>query len=102
MKDFNDIVVEISRITSKVERKSTQELALKTGEEVGELQQAVLSVTGAPGCGYKNKTWDDVDEEAVDTIICAFAVAFKGAPNPDRLLTIFERKMQKWKEKLTS
>jgi NTP pyrophosphatase (non-canonical NTP hydrolase) len=100
MSDFNKVVQEIFRITNNVERKSTQELALKTGEEVGELQQAVLSVTDAPGCGYKGKTWDDVEEEVVDVVICALAVAFKGGTLPGHLLPIFERKMAKWMEKL--
>lgn len=100
MKDFNSVVKEIFRITNKVERKTMQELALKTSEECGELAQAVLSVTGAAGCGYKNKTFDDVDEEAVDTIICAFATAFKHSKNPNRLMKVFEKKMTKWKEKL--
>lgn len=101
MNTFSDVVREISAVTHKSEGKSTQELALKTSEECGELAQAVLSVTGAPGCGYKNKTWDDVEEEAVDVIICAFATAFKGSNlPPDRLLPIFERKIMKWKEKI--
>jgi len=97
---FDEIIKEIASITTRVEKKTIQELALKTSEEVGELAQAVLSVTSAPGCRYKQKTWDDVDEEAVDVVICAFATALKGAPDPERLKTIFERKMAKWKEKL--
>lgn len=99
---FDEIVKEIYDITLMKERKTLQELALKTGEEVGELQQAVLSYTGAPGCGYKNKTIDDVLEEAVDTIICAFATAYKDEKVDDEtyLIRIFEKKLAKWKEKL--
>jgi NTP pyrophosphatase (non-canonical NTP hydrolase) len=97
---FDEVIQKISAITELRERKSTQELALKTSEEVGELAQAVLSVTEAPGCKYKNKTWADVDEEAVDTIICAFATALRGDPDPKRLLPVFQRKLEKWLEKL--
>lgn len=98
MSTFDAILSEICRVASTLERKSTQELALKTGEETGELQQAVLSVTEAPGCKYKNKTWEDVDEEAVDVVICALATCLKGDGNLTKLLPIFEKKIQKWKE----
>ena len=97
---FDQIFSDINLIANTKERKSTQELALKAGEEVGELQEAVLSATHAPGCGYKNKTWDDVDEEAVDVIIISLATALKGAGSLERLKPIFERKMAKWQEKL--
>jgi len=49
---FDQIFSDINLIANTKERKSTQELALKAGEEVGELQEAVLSATHAPGCGY--------------------------------------------------
>lgn len=100
MIDFNEAVQIIARVTSTKERKNSLMLALKTTEECGELSEAVLSVTGAPGCAYKKKTWSDVDEEAVDVIICAFATAFRTDPDPTRLLAVFHEKLTKWQEKI--
>jgi NTP pyrophosphatase (non-canonical NTP hydrolase) len=102
MKTFDAVVTEIHRIVRDVERKSLQELALKTGEEVGELQEAVLGVTGAAGCGYKGKTYDDIAEEAVDVVICALATALKsGRVAPNDLIAVFQKKMRKWEDKLS-
>lgn len=46
---------------------------LKVLEEVGEASEAYLSRTGQGN--YKNKTWDDYAEEAVDTLIVLVDIA---------------------------
>ena len=51
--------------------KTLQERALKLAEEAGELAQAVLSATKAPGSEYKNQTLADVREEAADAVLQA-------------------------------
>jgi NTP pyrophosphatase (non-canonical NTP hydrolase) len=94
-------VLEAVKEVIPLEQKTLQELALKTSEETGELAQAVLSFTGAPGCAYKMKSRADLDEEAIDVIICAAATLFKNQIRPDQeLQAVFEQKIEAWKTKI--
>ncbi|MBN9672486.1 MazG-like family protein [Roseibium aggregatum] len=86
--------------------KTLQERALKLTEEAGELAQAILTVTRAPGSTYKPHTIEDVREEAVDAAICALSVLAQACASReefeaelDRLMTV---KCAKWREKLES
>ena len=93
---YQQQVDEIRRLT-KLDGKTKEQRIIKLMEEVGELAEAVLSETGAPGCEYKNKDSGDVVEEAVDVIIVALSIldAYE-IPDPN----IFERlrhKLHKWK-----
>lgn len=103
MRSISDIFRSIQDITH-LEQKTLEQLALKTCEESGELAQAVLSYTKAPGCAYKAKTRVHVDFEAVDVIICAAATLFKDSTSPtpetleSYLCDLFETKLQKWKD----
>ena len=103
MTSMSEIFQEIARIT-RDEEKNLLQLALKTSEETGELAQAVLSFTQAPGCAYKNKTARDVEEEAVDVILCAAATLFKtndiNRYVPYSLTSLFEIKLKAWEEKI--
>ena len=54
--------------------KTLQERALKLCEEAGELAQAVLSATHAPGSAYKGLGLEDVREEAADAAIVALSI----------------------------
>jgi NTP pyrophosphatase (non-canonical NTP hydrolase) len=97
---FSNVLHEIQRITA-LEEKNLLELALKTSEENGELSQAVLSFMRAPGCAYKNKTREDVDEEAVDVMICALATLFKNQVRSNYdLAQLIEKKLQAWQDKI--
>ncbi|WP_417687032.1 MazG-like family protein [Roseibium sp.] len=84
--------------------KTLQERALKLCEEAGEVAQAVLSATGAPGTAYKGLSVADVREEAVDTIIVAMAVLAQASDSRDFFEAEFERlilqKCQKWQATL--
>ncbi|TYC60703.1 hypothetical protein FMN50_07175 [Rhodobacterales bacterium] len=84
--------------------KTLQERTLKLGEEAGELAQAVLTVTNAPGSTYKSHTLADVREEAADAAIVALSVLAQTCETReefeaelDRLMTA---KCAKWQEKL--
>lgn len=84
---------------AKQEKKTFEQLGLKLGEEYGELVQALLSSLDAPGSEYKNKTFIDVQEEAVDVILVALTVFYK-AGGTDRVFDLFANtKIKKWKEK---
>ena len=84
--------------------KTLQERALKLSEEAGELAQAVLSVTNAPGSAYKNHTLDDTREEAVDTAIVALSLLAHVSETQDdfdaHLNRLMAEKCAKWREKL--
>lgn len=97
---FAEVLHEIQRITA-LEEKSLMELALKTSEENGELAQAVLSFMKAPGCAYKKKTRADVDEEAVDVMICALATLFKNQTRTNyELVQLIEKKLKSWQARI--
>jgi NTP pyrophosphatase (non-canonical NTP hydrolase) len=93
----------IQKIYQFKDGKTLKERALKLTEEAGEVAGAVLSYTQAPGCGYKNKTKEDVIEECVDTIIVALNIlSAVNDYNVDEELIkeIINKKLDKW-EKVT-
>lgn len=75
---------------------------LKLGEELGETSEAYLNVTSAMNA--KNKTWDDVREEAIDTAIVAIDIALTPLPTEDKsvdeikqeVMRVLDRKLSKW------
>lgn len=90
---------EIFRL-SRLDPKTLQERTLKLSEEAGEVAQAVLSATGAPGSAYKGLTLDDVREEAVDAAIVALAILAQACPDEDTFHAEWQRlvssKCAKW------
>ncbi|WP_205756124.1 hypothetical protein [Labrenzia sp. 011] len=76
----------------------------KTGDEAGELAQAVLSVTKAPGSEYKGHSPGDVREEAVDAAIVALSILAQASSSREEFDSELERlmtlKCAKWQEKL--
>lgn len=86
--------------------KTLQERALKLAEEAGELAQAVLSATGAPGSGYKGHDLADVREEAADAAIVALSVLAQASETraefEAELNRLMAEKCAKWQEKLSS
>lgn len=86
--------------------KTLQERALKLAEEAGELAQAVLTVTKAPGSTYKTHTMEDVREEAVDAAICALSILAQASASREEFEAELDRLMKvkcaKWRSKLES
>ena len=84
--------------------KTLQERALKLAEEAGELAQAVLSATGAPGSVYKKQTLADVREEAADAAIVALSILAQASDSREAFEAELDRlmaeKCAKWQEKL--
>lgn len=92
------IIDKIFDLSEKKEGKNLLEMTLKCSEEVGELAQAVLSYTNASGCGYKKLGPDNIKEEIVDIFIVSTALAVKAGMSKEEMITILERKINKWEE----
>lgn len=95
---------EIQNLT-QIDKKTLTERTLKLSEEVGEVAQAVLSYTNACGCGYKNKSKEDVVEECLDVIIVASAIISQSYDNDvdiENIINIYNKKLNKWREKCES
>ncbi|WP_417667661.1 MazG-like family protein [Roseibium sp.] len=84
--------------------KTLQERALKLCEEAGEVAQAVLSATGAPGSAYKGLSMADVREEAADALIVAMAVLAQACDSREmfemELTRLVSEKCAKWQRTL--
>lgn len=90
---------------TQTDPKTLQERALKLSEEAGELAQAVLSATGAPGSAYKGQDFADVREEAVDAAIVALSVLAQASESREAFEAELDRlmveKCAKWQAKLS-
>ncbi len=92
---------EIQKLTS-IDTKTLVERTLKLSEEVGEASQAVLSHSNACGCGYKNKSKEDIVEECLDVIIVASSIISQSYDNNvdiESIKNVYNKKLNKWKEK---
>ena len=98
---LEELLSEIMGVLSKDPR-TIEQRVIKTGEEYGELCEAVCSATKAPGCEYKGKTIDDIVEEAWDTVICAVSVAIQAKPEMAHYdhARIIRDKLIKWETNL--
>ncbi|QDG75733.1 MazG-like family protein [Labrenzia sp. PHM005] len=95
---------EIYELT-QLDGKSLQERTLKLSEESGELAQAVLTVTKAPGSTYKNHSLADVREEAADAAIVALSILAQTCSSEAEFSAELDRlmgaKCAKWKSVLS-
>lgn len=80
-------------------KKSLEQIALKLTEETGEVAQALLSYQKASGSEYKELGSEDVKEECVDVIIVALSLFYKLNGEDAEFNRIFDKKVDKWKEK---
>lgn len=96
-------MLEIFELT-QVDPKTLQERTLKLSEEAGELAEAVLAVTGAPGNTYKQLVMADVREEAADAALVALSILAQACDNREmfeaELHRLLAEKCVKWQEKL--
>lgn len=106
-----DILQQIFEVVNKrnpqYDERYTSRRVIKVNEESGEVSEAFLSITS--DSNGKNKTWEDVREEAVDTAIVALDIALTKFPgeeswDDEKLYTEVEnmiaKKLAKWKKKL--
>jgi NTP pyrophosphatase (non-canonical NTP hydrolase) len=90
-----DILKTLTRL-SEEDPKTLMQLALKVAEEAGELAQAVLCLEQAPGTEHRGKTMCDVQEEATDVLLCAWAILVRSEISPASLQALVLRKAEKW------
>ncbi|MBO9426107.1 MazG-like family protein [Labrenzia sp. R4_1] len=90
---------------TQADPKSLLQRTLKLSEETGELAEAVLSVTDAPGSAYKAHTLQNVREEAADAALVALSVLAQTCETSEEFSTELDRLMReksaKWQAKLT-
>ena len=82
------------------EPKTLNQKVLKLMEEAGEVAEAVLSMDGASGSGYKQKGHEDLLEELVDVVIVCVSCMEQLGAEPHEVYEVFDEKLKKWKEKI--
>ena len=92
---FINILETIHGLNSRMpEERSVPIIALKAGEELGELNEAILVKNGFK----KHKELEDgVVGEAVDLALCALSIALKEG-DIDDVKGIIQKKMKKWED----
>lgn len=106
-----DILKEIYQVANKkqpnYDERYTNRRVTKLSEETGECSQAFLSVTSEENS--KNKSWEDVREEAVDAVIVGLDIALTRFPGEEKLTdeeitkeveAMIAKKLKKWLKKV--
>ena len=79
------------------------EKTLKATEELGEMSAEVLKFEESTNAsGSAKGTHEAILEEACDTVICVFDVLAKLGYNSDTINAMLEKKVGKWKRKVTT
>lgn len=89
------LILKIKELNKK-ETKTVEQIGLKLSEEVGETNQAILSMVGANGSKYKELGTVDVIEETIDIILVALSLLDKIEISEEHTSEMFERKISKW------
>ena len=59
------------------DKKNIIQSILKIGEEIGEVNEALICAIGTEGCEYKEKSFYDVEDELLDVLITTFSALSK-------------------------
>jgi NTP pyrophosphatase (non-canonical NTP hydrolase) len=84
---------------SQQEPKTLEQQAIKLSEEVGEAAEALLSMEGVSGDGYKQLSVADTKEEYVDVLLVTFALLEKLGTTDAELADLLQCKLAKWQDK---
>jgi len=93
--NFQNLYESVIGVT-ELDTKTLEQRCLKGTEELGELSEAILSYNGACGCEYKDKTMDDIKEEASDLLLVVLSVLAQTRTSEDELAAILKKKLEKW------
>lgn len=93
-----EILKRVQEVNEKMPPHRTIEIiALKAGEELGELNEAIL-VKGGHKSSKRYEDLEGIVGEAIDVALCALSIALKeGGMN--EVERIFDLKMKKWEDK---
>ncbi len=103
-----DLLYEIYSANPNRDVKTISRRIIKLQEEIGEVSEAYLYSTTENNT--KGKTWDDVREEAIDTVIIGLDIALTCFPLDDdkspaeieeEVIKVFERKLNRWRKQLS-
>jgi hypothetical protein len=87
---------EFIQTLSKADKKTLTQKALKTTEEVGELAKAVLPFENAAGTLHRFVHKRQILENAVDTILCAYSIAYDLNFSDEEIESMMLEKATKW------
>ena len=95
-------ILRIVAISKTYDSKTVNERVMKTMEELGELAQAILSVSKAPANSWRGKTDADVLEEELDVLQCIISVMVSNnhVKDLDRINGMLSFKLDCWEYKL--
>jgi hypothetical protein len=82
---------------SNADTSSVLASVVKLQEEVGELSASVLNALDERNQSASSD--NNVDEEVIDTLMCALDVYFKCGYSIEDLEPMFRKKLQKWRSK---
>ena len=95
---MEELIDRIIQVSSEKEGKTAMQLILKLMEESGEVAEALLSYEKACGCAYKEKTLEDVGEEAVDVLLVILAFMTRIGMTKEQIKLVVETKLTKWQK----
>lgn len=87
---------EFIKTLSKNDKKTLTQKALKTTEEVGELAKAVLPFENAAGTLHRFVHKRQILENAIDTILCAYSIAYDLNFTDEEIESMILEKATKW------
>ena len=94
------LVAEAFDLSRKKEKKTLWQLIIKAGEEYGEMCQAFLSMTGAPGNKWRGKTQEDMWEEIIDQHLVNLAIMARSEMTQDKYEKMMRKKLDSWLKKI--
>ena len=94
------LVTEAFDLSRKKEKKTLWQLVIKAGEEYGEMCQAFLSMTKAPGNAWRKKTQDDLWEEIIDQHLVNLAIMARSEMTQAKYEELMRRKLDSWLKKI--
>ncbi|MFD1317924.1 MazG-like family protein [Loigolactobacillus zhaoyuanensis] len=95
---MNELWSTVKQLSQK-EPKTLEQQAIKLSEEVGEAAEALLSMEGVSGDGYKHLTRDAAKEEYVDVLLVTLALLQKLETSDAELTSLLQQKLAKWQAK---
>ncbi len=85
----------VERLSHK-EKKTLLEKMVKLQEEVGELAEAILIVSQAPGSRHKTSSAKKIREEVIDILLVGIDIYLQQKGTIEEFQSLMAQKIQKW------